>query len=577
MNVTVVGTGPAADTVAAAVDDVGGTVTRGGVDGVAGADVAVVTGLAGAEGFRAANEVALEAGTPWLAVEGGGLGGVPLADLEAAVAGFAPATGCFECLATRVAAGGSEAAEEPTVTAPAARLAGARAGREVVRLAAGEESAALGGVVEVPHATRRVLPVPGCDACGGARDRALAVAGGDRDLDAALAAAERSLDDRVGPVSEVGEAESFPAPYYLARLAGTDRFSDATAAAQAAGVAPGWDEAFMKALGEGLERYCAGVYRADALRSATPGAVEGMVPPSAFVGAEGTDEPIPWVEATTLAAWAEERDPVAGQGAWLPAEFVQFPPPERRFGSPITTGLGLGNSAVGAVLSGLYEVIERDATMLAWYSTFEPLGLAVEDEDYRTLARRARSEGLRATALLVTQDVDVPVVAAAVHREGEWPRFAAGSGADLDPEAAAADALAEALQNWMELRGMGESEAAEEPGAIGRYAGFPAAAREFADPETTVPADSVGPVEVPDGEAELAAVVDRVTAAGLSPYAARTTTRDVASLGFEGVRVALPAAQPLFTDEATFGQRAREVPAELGFEPRLEREHHPYP
>jgi ribosomal protein S12 methylthiotransferase accessory factor len=577
MHVLLVGSGPAASAVADAVGDLRATVSRGGPGELADADLGVVTGVAGDDGFPTANEAALAGDTPWLAVEGGGVGGHAVAGVEAAVSGFAPSTACYECLRTRVAAAGADGGD-PAVSPPSARLAGAVAGRELARLLGGEESPVVGGVIEVPHAQRPLLPVPGCGHCADGRDRSLAVLAGDRDLEAALSAAERALDERVGPVTEVGEAESFPAPYYLARLAATTGFSDQQAAQQAAGVADGWNAAFMKALGEALERYCAGVYRVGELREAPPGTVEGMVDPAAFVGAEGTAEAIPWVPATDLAAWASERDPTAGQGAWLPAEFVQFPPPERRFGSPITTGLGLGNSTVGAVLSGLYEVLERDATTLAWYSTFDPLGLAVEDETYRTLAGRARAEGLSATALLVTQDVDVPVVAAAVHREGgEWPRFAAGSGADLDPEAAATDALAEALQNWMELRSMGAEAAAEESGAIGRYAEFPPAAESFVAPETTVPADSVGPEEAPNGEAELAAVVERATAAGLAPYAARATTRDVASLGFEAVRVAVPSAQPLFTDDATFGERARTVPGKLGFEPRLEREHHPYP
>jgi len=107
----------------------------------------------------------------------------------------------------------------------------------------------------------------------------------------------------------------------------------------------------------------------------------------------------------------------------LPAELVVFPPPERTIRPSITTGLGLGNGGVDALCSGLYEVIERDATMLSWYSTYEPMGLAVDNEDYRTLKNRAKSEGLSTTALLCTQDVDVPVVAACVHRRGAWAPF----------------------------------------------------------------------------------------------------------------------------------------------------------
>jgi ribosomal protein S12 methylthiotransferase accessory factor len=212
--------------------------------------------------------------------------------------------------------------------------------------------------------------------------------------------------------------------------------------------------------------------------------------------------------------------------------------------------------------------------MLAWYSTYEPLGLEAASEGFGTLARRARSEDLETTALLLTQDVDVPVVAACVHR-AEWPRFAAGMAADLDPERAATAALEEALQNWLELRGMGREEAVSE--TVGEYAEFPDPAREFVDPATTVPAASVGPADPPDGADELETLLGRLEDADLRAFAARHTTRDLETVGFEAVRVLVPSAQPLFTDEPFFGERARTVPESLGFEPRLEREHHPFP
>lgn len=180
------------------------------------------------------------------------------------------------------------------------------------------------------------------------------------------------------------------------------------------------------------------------------------------------------------------------------------------------------------------------------------------------------------TPLLVTTDIDVPVVAVGVHREGDWPRFAAGSGADLDPAAAARSALAEALQNWTELRSMGPDAAAKQGAAIGRHADFPAETRAFFDADATVPAESLGEPELSGGD-ELAAVVDRAEAVGLEPYVARTTTRDLAALGFEAVRVLVPGAQPLFTGDPFFGDRARDVPRSMGFEPDLEKAYHPFP
>jgi ribosomal protein S12 methylthiotransferase accessory factor len=563
MQVAVVGDGPAAEAIEAAVGDAGASAIRADPDALGQAGFGVVVGRVGHPRFERAHAAAHASETRWVAVELGGVGGQSVAGVEAAVAGFAPGTACFECLRTRVAANDPETGTGRPDDATA-RLAGALAGREAARLLAGGESTVLGGVIELPYAERRVLPVPHCD-CDPGREWTLSRDFEARDLQAALANAELALDDRVGLGHEVGEAESFPAPYYLAALADTTGFSDVQAARHTAGVDPDWNAAFMKALGEALERYCAGVYRERDLLTIA----ENPVAPDAFVAPEESAEAPAW--------WVPGADLATGDRRDLPAEFVLFPPPERHVRPAITTGLGLGNSGTEALLSGLYEVVERDAAMLAWYSTYDPLGLDVADEGYETLAKHARAEGLAVTALLLTQDVDVPVVAACVHREGEWPRFAAGMSADLDPAAAARSALAEALQNWMELRGMGEADAAAEPGAIGPYAAFPDAAREFVSPAATVPASSVGPGEVPTGAAELDSLVERVTAAGLAPYAARLTTRDVAQLGFEAVRVVVPTAQPLFTDDPYFGERAATVPTDLGFEARLGRDHHPFP
>jgi ribosomal protein S12 methylthiotransferase accessory factor len=570
MDVTFVGSGPALDAVGDALSDVGGEADSGGPEDVTAADFAVVSGVVGDDSFDAANRAAREGGTPWLAVEIGGVG-VPLTDVNAAISGFGSGTGCFSCLRQRVAANAEEdaLADDPSADRSAVRVAGALAGHEAVALLSGEDSSVLGGVVEFPHARREFLPVPGCE-CAGERDRSLGRGYEAVDLDAALSRAERALDERVGIVNSVGEFESFPAPYYLAQNCDTGGFSDVTATRKAAGVDADWDGAFMKALGEALERYSAGVYRESEFTRGAPGDLPDAVSPSAMVRGpdEAVDDQIGWVHGENL---------VTGNETFLPAEAVHFPPPDEKHLQTITTGLGLGSSDVGALLSGLYEVIERDATMISWYSSFDPLELRVDDERFETLARRASAEDLTVTPLLVTQDIDVPVVSVAVHRGGEWPRFAVGSDADLDPDAAATDALAEALQNWMELRSMGPEEAAEDPSAIAEYAEFPPAAERFLDADGTVSSGDVGPTDTPEGTAELDAVIGRASEAGLTPYAAKLTPRDVAKVGLEAVRVVVPNAQPLFTGDPVFGERARTVPADHGFEPRLDRGHHPYP
>jgi len=590
-DVRLAGGGPAAEAVVAALEDVGVTPARVDTTDLVGADLGIVVGTVGDETLSATTTVT--DAVPVVAVETGGVGGHRVSGVEAAVLGLG-AGACYDCVRTRVAAaepavetGTDDSTDEP-VPAPARRLAGATAGRAAVARLRGEPTPVfpstpdgdpLGGVVEVPHATRRVLPVPGCSCDGGGRFRALDLEeSGTRDTAAAVERAELALDERVGPVAEVGELESFPVPYYMARLSATEAFSDAEVRRRAAGVDPDWNRALMRALGEALERYAAAVYRAEDVHRAPLSAVPNAVGPGEFVRpddapAVDATEPLEWVVGVNLAARLGVEDGAGGDDrVSLPAEAALFPPPTERHLRPVTTGLGLGNGPAEAVRSGLTEVVERDAAMLSWYSTFEPLGLAVEDDAYETLVRRARSEDLSVSAVLVTVDVDVPVVVAAVHRE-EWPRLAVGTDADLDPTAAARGALTEALQNWTELRSMGRSEAGEEPTAIARYAADPGPVRRLLDADR-VPADSVA-----DTAGGLSTLVERVTDAGLRPYAVDLTTRDLERAGFAAVRVVVPGAQPLFVDvdSPVFGERAERVPAELGFEPRLDGPAHPFP
>lgn len=582
MQIGLVGSGPAMAAVEASISDLDvSTVSLSPADLDDGADpedrppVGVVVQPAGHSAFVAASDAFVR----WVAIEIGGIGGIALDALDASVSTYSTDSGCYRCLSTRVAAGvdGSEGSDNARGDRSAVRFAGAVAGRHLVALLTGDREG--GWVTEIDGPERSFLPVPGCDCEKTQRSDLLdldADGAGDRPLDDAISRAERAVDARVGLLGEVGERESFPVPYYITTTRDTTGFSDAHAAEYAAGADIDWDRAYMKALGEGLERYAAGVYRESTFTRAPASNRTTAVSPARFVRPDASnsfEKPDP----ETPIRWIPGRDLATGDRVSLPAEFVMYPPPERRYKPAITTGLGLGNTPVEAILSGLYEVIERDATMIGWYSTTEPVGLNVSDDRFGDLRKRARAESLDVTAILSTQDIDVPVVSVAVHRDsGEWPAFAMGSGASLDPIEAAVSALSEALQNWMELRAMGKTKAANQGAAIGEYASFPPAAQRFVDVDTSVSADSIGAPSL-DGMAELTAVVERLDAVGLDAYAARTTTRDVEALGFEAARAIVPAAQPLFTGEPFFGDRARSVPESMGFEPRLDGPYHPYP
>jgi len=354
MDIGLVGDGPAVDAVETALGDVDVNVMPVEPALLDGFDLAVVVGTTGSEAFEIANDRL----DRWVAIEVGGLGGAPIEGVDAAITVFDDA--CYDCLRTRVAAGSAEPAEAPRGTRSAVRYAGAVAGRRTIRLLAGDP---VGDTVhEVPGPERTLIPVPGCG-CGPEPGDALplgetngnadgATGSGSRSLDDALDRAERAVDPRIGLLSEVGERESFPIPYYVSRVADTTGFSDAQAPEFAGGADDDWDAAFMKALGEGLERYAAGVYRSASFTTGPASEVPNPVTPDAFVrpdsaAAYDADDTLPWTTGERLTS---SEGNGGGDLVSLPAEFVAFPPPENRYRAAITTGLGLGNSGPEAAL-----------------------------------------------------------------------------------------------------------------------------------------------------------------------------------------------------------------------------------
>lgn len=548
------------------------------------ADVTVVitTTNQATDDITAVTSEALTAGSPVVLVEFGGMGGCSIDEVDAAITAFPVCGPTFETLQTRVIAARSSSNTEFTdrVTITAGSLAGQRAVAMCNRSDGDSDNDVSGTVLEISGTTvgpeRDLIDIPEVSTHSGDVVEQFIPQQTTRnvDLEVSLSRAERAVDDRLGIITQVGERESFPAPYYIAQTASTKSISDVRAVEFAAGVDIDWNAAYMKALGEALERYCAGVYRTEMFITASEHAQNGPVSPQQFVQPKET----PTYDPSTPISWVPGVDLSNDERVTLPATFVYHPPPDERYRPAITTGLGLGNGGVEALRAGLSEVIERDAAMLAWYSTFEPIELTVDDEQYQTLCQRAQGVGLNVQTILLTQDIDIPVIATAVYRnDGEWPRFAIGSAAGLDPFTTAQGSLTEALQNWMELRAMGEDDASDAAGAIGEYATFPDRAREFIMSENTISAEDIAPSPIPTGEHAVQSLIDRVIEVDLDVYATRITTRDVSKLGFEVVRVLIPRAQPLFQQNSFFGERARNIPREFGFNSRLDRSFHPFP
>ncbi len=130
-----------------------------------------------------------------------------------------------------------------------------------------------------------------------------------------------------------------------------------------------------------------------------------------------------------------------------------------RFVTESSNGCGLGGSLPEAVLYALFEIAERDAFLMAWYSRCRLQPVAAPEDDPLVVHQLDRLDALGYDLLLfdVTNDLGVPsVMSLAVHRDPGSPApqaFFAG-GAHHDPRRAIASAVAETTVNVVQSAGV---------------------------------------------------------------------------------------------------------------------------
>jgi ribosomal protein S12 methylthiotransferase accessory factor len=289
------------------------------------------------------------------------------------------------------------------------------------------------------------------------------------------------------------------------------------------------------------------------------------------------DRPIPWVWGWSL------RD---ARPRPVPEVLAYYHKPgiEHRFVQESSNGCASGGSLEEAVLSGLMEVLERDAFLLAWHG-MQPLPeidpATSADPHTRVMVERMAMYGYRARFFDTRITFPVPVVTAVAERfDGGLARMCFGAGAALDPEAALAAALCEIATDSVQLlqrfrrdeagyRAMAEdyekiTSLHDHPlvyavPEMGRHADF--LLRPASPPEPVgvaglrwSRADGSGP----DVRDDLLAAVDAVTSAGFDVVVVDQTAPEQRALGLHTVKVLVPGLLPL--DFGWTRQRARHMP-----------------
>jgi len=163
--------------------------------------------------------------------------------------------------------------------------------------------------------------------------------------------------------------------------------------------------------------------------------------------------------------WIEGADVATGEPLWLPYELVHarfktpYPPGSGCF--PMSTnGLASGNDRGEAMLQGLCEVIERDATTLFEMSapghSDRRLDLdSVDAVSCRLAIDRLEQAGLQVAVWDVTSDLGVPVFACQILERTDGPGLmtapAEGVGCHPDTAVALLRALVEAAQSRLAI------------------------------------------------------------------------------------------------------------------------------
>jgi ribosomal protein S12 methylthiotransferase accessory factor len=290
------------------------------------------------------------------------------------------------------------------------------------------------------------------------------------DLTEALDRGKGLIDPVFGIIKHLYPVEGLPADPLLFNFAtevtDTLRFSGYPNFQSNGGAGLSYDEAQMSAVGESIERYASSFYSKDdfafasfaELKAAGRSALDPAQVPlfSAVQYAQAGFNYRPFArESKTY--WVEGFSLFSHQPVLVPAAMVYVPyfyeERENPFYLSSSSGLAFHSQREEAVLSGLYELIERDAVMQMWvYRQSRPkINLQTLPENLRNILQHSFHHSLGQIEIMdITSDVGVPVFFAAL--VGAQPRLAVGAACRNDPAAALLKALVEAAQTKLWAR-----------------------------------------------------------------------------------------------------------------------------
>jgi ribosomal protein S12 methylthiotransferase accessory factor len=359
--------------------------------------------------------------------------------------------------------------------------------------------------------------------------------------------------------------------------------------------------AIASAIGEAIERHCACFFDRDDMVVGTFAELDGeAVAPDRLrlFSREQTErfgrQGPPYFDERSRIAWVRAWSLTEQRPRLVPASLVYLNyrpgPDDTSMGCHGSTGLAAGATREQAILSGLLEVVERDAFTLAWLHRQPGRRIDIDEAELqRVLAVHlwADRPSVDVKFFDLTTDLDIPVIFLVMRRPAEFGLAAClGCASRLSPRHAAGKCLQEIGQNFPVIRNLLASEKGWQPASdFSNLNTFDYHFLTYLKRPELVP-QAFAFYDRCEERMPLSQLIDRSTGrvltdiercvvclrhAGYEVLVADITTSDVAEAGFSVVRVIVPGLMPLHSDHLRpfLGvRRLSEAPFRLGWERR---------
>ncbi len=401
------------------------------------------------------------------------------------------------------------------------------------------------------------------------------------------------LDQRVGIIHSVQEDKSVDNLslffHYNAYMCNTNAFCKQKNFRVTTGVALSRERALAKAVGEGIERYCAAIYDKEHLPfCAYEEKKFPCIDPNEFLKYHPDlykSNHFPWTEFTISekVRWAPATEITSSNATYyVPAAYIYLPyiygDSEKKITQNISTGLACHSSYELSAITAICEVVERDAFMIFWRNKLSPpkINIATLPNYIQVIVQEYAAINQEVVLFDITTDIKLPTVLVALRCTIPGnPGFVISAACKLSPELAILSALEE-----VELTRSYCHSLLSDPESINGYRSHDTVKNQkdhmkfWLNPENLYLAnflfESTNQIDIKEMPhvTSLTSVVQIFSKLGLKVLLADVTTDDIKDYGLYVIRAIIPKLHPLafgYNNSEFICERLHTVPPQLGF------------